>query len=271
MKNDKNFICISSFNDDLNWFKEFDYPHIIFDKCYKGIKKSRYFPYDIPPSNLKNKYPDFNIRPGEVGGYNINEYLTFIIENYGNLPENIVFIKGNILTRHVSRSFLSNIIDNKYLTLIEEWDEKDSRQYSFFNRSSFISSDGGWSEINNNWYLNKRNHPNKYFNNFNTFMNFIFKSYINPKYIRFCPGANFIVPKPYILKYDLIFYKNLKFLVNYSQLSGESHILERALLSIWKSEYKVSEIMKRPFNESTIFPKKDNFLKAITTKLISRF
>ena len=35
----KNFICISSFNDDLDWFKEFDYPHIIFDKCCNGIKK----------------------------------------------------------------------------------------------------------------------------------------------------------------------------------------------------------------------------------------
>ena len=56
MINAKNFICISSFNDDLDWFKEFDYPHIIYDKCYKGIKKSKYYPYEIKPSNLCKKY-----------------------------------------------------------------------------------------------------------------------------------------------------------------------------------------------------------------------
>ena len=93
MKKSKNFICISSFNDDLEWFKEFDYPHIIYDKCFKGIKKTKYFPYDIPPSNLTIKYPDLNIRKGEIGGYNINEYLSYIIEHYDNLPDNVVFIK----------------------------------------------------------------------------------------------------------------------------------------------------------------------------------
>ncbi len=267
----KNFICISSFNDDLSWFKEFDYPHIIYDKCCKGIKKTKYFPHDLPPSNLFNRYPMLNIKNGEVGGYNINEYLSYIIENYDNLPENIVFIKGNIIYRHVSLSFLKSVLDNKCFTSIEEWNKSYSLKHNFFNKSFFISSDGGWTEINNNWYLNKGKHPNKFFNNYCTFMNFIFESYINPHYIRFCPGANFIVPKFHILKYDLVFYKNLKYIINYSQLSGESHILERALLSIWNSNYKVSEVMKKPFDKYTVFPKKDNFMKVIKRKIISKF
>ena len=141
----------------------------------------------------------------------------------------------------------------------------------FFNKSFFISSDGGWEELNNNWYLNKKKHPSRFFNNFNTFMNFIFESYINPKYIRFCPGANFIVPKFNILKYDLVFYENLKYIINYSQLSGESHILERALVSIWNSEYRVSEVMNKQIDKDTVFPKKDNIFKVINRKIISKF
>ena len=93
-------------------------------------------------------------------------------------------------------------------------------------------------------------------------MNFIFKFYKNPRYIRFCPGANYILPKRNILKYDLVFYQNLKYIINYSQLSGESHILERALLTICNSEYETSEIMKKPFDENTLFPKKDNLVKS---------
>ena len=101
-------------------------------------------------------------------------------------------------------------------------------------------------------------------------MNFIFKSYINPEFIRFCPGANYIIPRNIIQKYDLVFYKNLKYIINYSQLSGESHILERALFSIWNSEYNVTDIMKKPFSEDTKFPKKENFYKAKIKKFISR-
>ena len=271
MVNTKNFICISSFNDDLNWFKEFDYPHIIYDKCCKGIEKSKYYPYEIKPSDLDKKYPSLNITNGEIGGYNINEYLSFLITNYDNLPDNVVFIKGNIIDRHVSLNFFKRVLDNKYFTSIEEWEKNNFKKVSLFRKSSFISCDGGWVELNNSWYLNKKKHPTKFFNNFNTFMNFIFKSYKNPKYIRFCPGANFIVPKVHILKYELVFYKNLKYIINYSQLSGESHILERALLGIWNSEYKVSDVMKKPFDENTVFPNKDNFCKVITRKLISKF
>ena len=113
MNNYKNFICISSFNDDLNWFKEFDHPHIIYDKCIKGIQKSKYFPYQILPSNLSKKYPNMNVTRGETGGYNINEYLSYIISNYYDLPDYTVFIKANIVNRHVSLDFLKRVINNK--------------------------------------------------------------------------------------------------------------------------------------------------------------
>ena len=76
--------------------------------------------------------------------------------------------------------------------------------------------------------------------------------------------------KKNILKYELIFYKNLKYIINYSQLSGESHILERALYTIWDQDLQVADIMKKPFNEFTVFPKKENVLKANIRKLISR-
>ena len=272
MENNKNFICISCFNEDLNWFREFDhYPHIIYDKCFDGVKKSKYYPYEIIPSKLNKRYPGMNITNGQIGGYNINEYLTYIISNYYSLPDNVVFIKGNILERHVSLDFFKTILDNKYFTSIEEWKRSDFGRTNFRKKSFFISKDGGCNELNNSWYLNKRKHPNKFFNNFNTFMNFIFKSYKNLKYIRFCPGANYVVPKKNILKYDLVFYENLKYIINYSQLSGESHIIERALYIIWNKDYLVADIMKNPFNEFTIFPNKENIFKANIRKLISRF
>jgi len=266
---EKNFICISSFNDDLSWFEDFNYPHIIYDKCFQGIRKSDFFPVDIPPSNLSKRYPNLNIKNGELGGYNINEYLTYIITNYDNLPNTIVFIKGNIIPRHINLDYLKSIINKKYFLPIEKWDIK-YKSKQLFNPNSFILSDGGWVEKNNNWYLNKGKHPCRYFNSFNTFMNFIFDSYIEPRYIRFSPGANYIVPKFNILKYSKIFYQNLKYIINYSQLSGESHILERALFNIWNSEYRVSNNMEKLLDKEFIFPEKDRKLKIYFKKFISK-
>lgn len=266
----KNFFCISSFNDNLEWFQELDYPHIIYDKCSRGINKSKYFPTKVERSNLSKRYPNLNIIDGDIEGYNINEYLSFIISNYEKLPENIVFIKGNIIERHVSKEFLFNAIDNKYFTSLEDWKLYKKRKDIFFNYNSFILSDGGWVEKNNNWYLNKKKHPTKYFNNFNIFMNFIFKKYINPKYIRFCPGANYIVPKSNILKFNKQFYLNLKFIIGHNQLSGESHILERALFSIWNSEYEVSTNMNKKLDINSVFPKKDNHTKILFKKVCQK-
>ena len=264
----KNFFCISSFNADLDWFKDFDYPHVIYDKCYEGIKKSTHYPFEIKPSNLKSKYPYFNIINGEIEGYNLNDYLTYIIENYYSLPEIIIFIKGNILKRHVSKKYFERVVDNKYFTSIEDW--VDNKKLKLNSKNYFISSDGGWVERNNNWYLNNSKHPTKFFNNYDTFMKFIFKSYIKPRYIRFCPGANYIVPKANILKYGISFYKNLKFIINHSQLSGESHILERSLYSIWNSSYEASDIMKETFSQFIKFPNKDNLFKVSLRKIISK-
>ena len=138
----RNSICISSFDANLDWFKDYDNPHVIFDTCHKGVKKSRYYPYDIQPSNLKNKYPLFNVIDGDIQGYNIYDYLTFIINNYECLPEVIVFIKGNILDRHVSREYFNRIIDNNYFTSIEDW--LTHKELKLNSKNYFISSDGGW-------------------------------------------------------------------------------------------------------------------------------
>ena len=47
-------------------------------------------------------------------------------------------------------------------------------------------------------------------------------------------------------------------------------ILERALYTILDEDLLVADIMKKPFNEFTVFPKKENVLKANIRKLISR-
>lgn len=83
----------------------------------------------------------------------------------------------------------------------------------------------------------------KFFYSLDDFLNFCFVNPIIPGYVEFAPGANYIVPKENILKFPKQFYKNLRYLISYTALPGEAHILERALQIIWTCNYQVSNRM----------------------------
>jgi hypothetical protein len=219
-----NFICISNYNNDISWVKNYPNDYIVYDRS----------DIDINLTGLKfKKSPNV--------GYNLYDYFSYIIDNYDNLPEFITFIKGNVFPRHVTKKTFEKFMNKKYFLPIFD--------YNLHNPVMpvcMFSSDGNYSEINNSWYLN--HHPTSYFNNFNDFWNFIFENPFIPQYLTFAPGANYVVPKNIILKYDIVFYKNLKKIISNNNLSGESHIVERALYSIWLGEFKVSENMKKIIN-----------------------
>lgn len=239
-----NFFCISNYNNDLDWIKEYPNPHIIYDKTWAGGVSDNDNSKILPPSNLKEIYPDFNIVNGSPNGYNISDYMTFIIDHYDSLPDVTVFLKGNTIGRHVSKELFDKLINSKCFCPIEEWQFHDQTQPALQNGYAMISCDGGWMEFNDSWYLNHPKHPVKYFKSYNDFINFCFTDAPSPKYVRFPPGGNFVVPKEYILKYDKVFYQNLKTFVDHTRVPGEGQMVERALYTIWMCNYTVADTMK---------------------------
>lgn len=239
-----NFFCISNYNNNLDWLSEYTNPHLIYDKTWAGGVVDNDNSGLIPPSNLKERYPNYNIVNGDPNGYNISDYMAFIIDHYDSLPDVVAFLKGNTIGRHVSKEYFDRVINNKCFTLLEDWKEHDPNQTALQNGYAMFSCDGGWMETNDSWYLNHPKHPTKYFKSYNDFLNFCFVDPVYPKYIRFPPGANFIVPKEYILKYDKIFYENLRTFTRHTRVSGEGQMIERALYTIWIGNYQVADTMK---------------------------
>lgn len=181
----KHFFCISHFNGELDWIKK--------------INKSNYIVY-----NKSNKKLDKEINSIKIKnvGYNIYSYLNFIIENYENLPDTIVFCKDNIFSRHLKIKTFSNLLKRNIFTCLEE--NNIRRPFPI----SVDFSDNSFNEINSSWYRFK--HPRKFFSNYDIFYNYVFKNTKKPLFIRFAPGANYIVPKNNILLRTKNFYKNLK-------------------------------------------------------------
>ena len=75
-------------------------------------------------------------------------------------------------------------------------------------------------------------------------MKFCFVNPPEPNYVRFPPGGNFVVPKQYILKYDKVFYENLRTFTSHTRVPGEGQMIERALYTIWMCNFEVADTMK---------------------------
>jgi len=227
----ENFLVVSNYNNDLSWVPEYTDQYVIYDKTKENIHP--------PKLNEKRVVKTPNV------GYNLFDYFSYIVDHYENLPNCVIFTKGNVFPRHVSQAHFERIMNNQYFTPIEDY-----RMHKERWPVQFFSSDGGFCEVNNGWYL--QHHKTKYFHNYKDFLTFCFKEPVIPRYIRFAPGACYIVPKENILKLPKVFYENLKIFISYSQLPGEAHIIERALHTLWTCTFEVSKAMQRPIDNTFV-------------------
>lgn len=252
----EHYFCISYFNGELGWIK--------------NLNKSNYIVYNKSKEKLEKNINSIKIKNV---GYNIYSYLYFIIENYENLPETVVFCKNNIFTRHIEISTFTNLVKRNIFTCLEE-----NNQIRTFPISVELS-DNSFNEINSSWY--KFKYSRKYFADYNYFYKFIFDSKNIPLFIRFAPGANYIVPKNNILLRSKNYYKNLLKFVYHSQYSCESHFIERSLYLIWNSNIKSSKNMDKIIsnkelkllinNCSKIKEKESRFLEKFSQKMAFLF
>ena len=70
-----NFLCISYFNENIDWLKEYNNPHIIYNKVWDTESISDHLESNQTARKLtlKERYPEFNIIKetiGEVVGFN---------------------------------------------------------------------------------------------------------------------------------------------------------------------------------------------------------
>ena len=127
-------------------------------------------------------------------------------------------------------------------TTFTEINDFATEPWRFNGYSSKIGADNSYLEINNSWYFN--HHKSKYYTNINVFFN---DFYVNPphqEYIRFSPGGCYIIPKENMLKYNKLFYEKIKEILGWDIVIGEAHMIERALYTIFNSEFEIKEEYK---------------------------
>lgn len=171
---------------------------------------------------------------GRSCGHNLLNYLDYIIENYENLPELIVFTKGNVPGRHCNDEWLSMVMSRNNYEFIWEDDkleEKRDVQYRLYP--------GRYLEINNSWYV--ADAPHRYFLSFDDFCSFIFLNYKKSRFVLFSPGACYQVERGRIIRNPKSFYQGLRKVIEYTYRPAECFMLERALNLIFDRTYELRE------------------------------
>jgi hypothetical protein len=195
-------IIASNYNADCSWIPKETDDYFIYDRTGCGLPKSVYVP------NIGNADYD---------------RLTYIIDTYNSLPDVFTLTKSNLF-KYISREEYDKVKHNTTYTPLLTTD------HTTYLPICFYDEDGMYNEINNSWYLSEV--PAKHFQSYAEFA--VHFGLPNPEYLVFAPGGNYIVTKDRVLRHSLDFYRELRSILNYTQLPGEAQMIERTYHTLWK-------------------------------------
>lgn len=229
-----------------------DYNHLPQDLSESWIPKyagNNYLLYDRADRWSENE----NIKKQKNVGENIYDMFDFIVNNYENLPEIMVFVKADVIPRHCSEEKFSTIIKQKSFSSIENY-KRNLPQYkpgqvmtmeeALRLSNAYVNSKDGYMESVNEVNYTLTIHPGKYFNSYQDLLNEIFENPEIGSYIRFAPGGNYLVTRNDVLKYNKHFYETAKLWVSWDVRPGEAFLFERGIFTLFSNKFVIKEKYK---------------------------
>jgi hypothetical protein len=188
-------IIVSRFNENIYWLSDEIDNCIIYNKGDK--------------LNIENEIILENV------GRESHTYLHYIITNYDNLPDVVVFTQGKILD-HIGSDDVRYLIDIKNQAL----ENSKSQIVSIHHNIEY------WNLVNGEYYLQNNYKNNKPVIFLDWFKENINMTYPEPLY-NYSFGI-FSVKKELILKHPIEYYKRLILEVDHHINPAEGHFFERA-------------------------------------------
>ena len=214
---------ISTFNCDPRYLTKFFESCSIYDQSTDGQLAKE----------LSLAFPTLKVT--ENSGHSLSHYLAYIIENYENLPRYIVFLKSNVVPRHIDEKTFNKCINLAKL---------ESGYVSFFHDKNFVDKirieyhvyPGLFLERNNSWYMKRLD--SRYFSDFNQLLSFIFENPIIPEFVPFTPGACFGISSNQIRNIPIEVWRFLEEISTYKYFPSEAFLVERILFTLFHAPYE---------------------------------
>ena len=237
-------LVVSNFCTSLDWLKQY----------HEYVTPENTVIYSRTPDEYGEDYSHLGkyIKSPNVGE-NIYDMLRHIIENYDNLSDVTVFIKGNLFSRKKNQThnhpkpgeayeidefyyttrenFVTALTINDYYPISKYFNEKNTPNGALFTQP-----------VRNFDFRHSPNVRYKYFGHFHELSDAFFVNPPKREYVSFPPGGNYVVPRDIIKKYTKEFYKKLQHIVSWVpeppavRTSAESYLCERFLNFIWSEQ-----------------------------------
>lgn len=210
---------------------------VIYDRDHLGFNGENLDPKRLEEYGTVIKTPNY--------GANIYVIGKYVVDNYENLPDFVLFVKCNILQKRWPSGA-------EWYTTQETFERALDANYFFPIEADPITTEFSTPfTINDRIYVEEvtdiiRPHAKIYprVATLPDFINDLFIISKMPKYLCFSPGANYVVPKECILKYSKNFYKKMMAYTDYENSNlgvghcEESHWFERVLELAWQGNLK---------------------------------
>lgn len=195
---------LAHYSGDWTWVKSFTEEYRIYNRSEEDI-----------PNSIKRE---------NVGDCDFDK-LTYLIDNYYDLPEVFLWSKSNLF-KFITPEEFDLVKDNQEFTPLLT---KNHKTYSDAAGEVCFYRDGIYWERNNSWYLGTV--PAKHFATYGEFAKAF--NLPDPLYLPFAPGGSYILTKERVHRYAVDFYKDLASILPYCQRPGEAHFLERTYYTLW--------------------------------------
>ena len=224
----RRLIVTNHSDHDLEWLSDLD---------DYGFTPDNIYIYERSGSGIEQYQHLGKVFESPNVGSNIYDYGRYIVENYDDLADINILIKGNITWRtYTNRERFIYALTANWFVPIDN-DPIGSGVPNYFEPwgEGFYVNDSSHLEKTDRFMSDHKDlkvYPR--IKNIKDFLEDLFIIKTIPEYLSFCPGANFVVPKQNILKYSKNFYQKMMDYTDYAPNPMESHFFERVLPLAWQ-------------------------------------
>lgn len=168
------------------------------------------------------------IRTPNIGDVDYDK-LTWLVENYHNLPDVFLWGKSNLFKFVEEQDFKKALQANVFQPLLKYNHATYSDQFGVVSRYAGPI----YEERNDNWLVH--NGDLAHSSNFSSWQDWAHRFMLpSPAYIPFAPGGNYLLTRERVHRYSKDLYDEMRSYLPYAQRPIEAHWAERSYYMMWK-------------------------------------
>lgn len=208
-----NAVIVNYNYDPKDWWLEY------------GLQPENVTLYDRSDDGIERTFAAKTYKTRNIGDVDFDK-LSYLVENYGNLPERFIWCKSNLF-KYVEPEFLKDAIAKDGFQQLLKMDHK-----TYSDQFGVVCRYAGniYEERADSWYFH------------NPALSSKIKSWDEwcdifalPKrgFVPFAPGGNYILTREVVHKYSRDFYERMRDTLPYAMHPAEAHACERSYYLLW--------------------------------------